>query len=102
MTKILTALIGLLFYNCAIGQITKGNWMMGGNGNFTKSVQKGPYFDVKATTIALSPNVGYFLGDQFAVGASFKLDYEYRNYPNVESKHTWLFAGPFVRYYFLN
>ena len=102
MPKILTALVGLLFYNCAIGQITKGNWMMGGNGNFTKSVQTAPDFDVRTTTITLSPNNGYFLADQFAVGARLKLDYNHRTYRNVESKETWWFVGPYVRYYILN
>ena len=104
MTKILTALIGLFFYNCAIGQITKGNWMMGGNGNFTKSVQNGPGpdFDAKTTTISLSPNSGYFLANQFAAGARLKLDYNHRTYRNVESTDAWWFAGPFVRYYILD
>ena len=102
MKKVLLFILAIALFQISQAQITKGNWMMGGNGSFEKSDQTSPTFDVKATTIALSPNVGYFLVDQFAVGARLKLDYEYLNYPNVETKHTRLFAGPFVRYYFLD
>lgn len=96
----------------ASAQLSKGNWMVGGNINFnyekterknTNSMEtvvlsnagRGVY------TLILQPQIGYFFVDKFVVGTGLnytnsflegsKIDF---SYPNFE-------IAPFVRYYFL-
>jgi hypothetical protein len=75
-------------------QITKANWMMGGNGGFTYAKTTSPgYTDSGGTTLYLNPNMGYFFIDKLAVGASVPLIFS-------KGFNSYGFA-PFVRYYFL-
>lgn len=86
----------------ANAQITKGNWMVGGNGsfknykttyldNFTQITQAGYALD-------LSPNVGYFVVDNFSIGGIVSFSF---NNPSGSSNNSLSFGlAPFVRYYF--
>lgn len=89
----------------ANSQITKGNWMVGGNASFstnnTSSLQGGD-----ALNFQISPRIGYFLRNNFAMGIQF--DYASQDLSNyTQSIRVGLIVkrfslGPFVRYYFLN
>ncbi len=52
----------------------------------------------KQTTFQITPLVGYFLKDKFAVGLNPSLTYGSNNVANT---NTIITIGPFVRYYFL-
>ncbi len=71
-------------------QIEKGNWLLGGSGSFSSQKYKGAtssdtYYDV-------SPNVGYFLTKNLALG----LDLSLSGYPG---RSILIGVNPFARYY---
>ena len=86
----------------ANAQITKGNWMVGGTGNFSSYESKyksnGNEITNKGLGINLSPNIGYFLADKFVVGASLSIGY---TKPKGSDDSFGYGIGPYVRYYFL-
>lgn len=109
-------IIAIFLSTVAQGQITKGNWLVGGNLNFSSAngesisstgTQKSTY-----SNISISPNIGYFIIEKFAAGLK-------TNFTNAKSKDgdmirdgitvgsgghsntTWFDFGPFTRYYFL-
>lgn len=83
-------------------QITKGNWMVGGNGNLssyeTKYINNGSGVINKGVGINISPNLGYFFSNKFVAGLSTNIGYTKPK--NYESSFGYG-VGPFVRYYFL-
>lgn len=82
------------------GQITKGNWLVGGSASFSQknlSITTNALY--KQTSFQITPLAGYFLLDKFAVGLNPSLDYVKVSLgPNT---NTIITVGPFVRYYFL-
>jgi hypothetical protein len=93
MIKIIfiAALIGSLFVSQAFAQTEKGNWLLGGNASLNANTNSGSY-----TIIQLSPLIGGFVANKFAVGASIPLSY----YKDRYGKITSFGLMPFVRYYF--
>jgi hypothetical protein len=87
---IATLLLGL----CANAQITKGNWMMGGNAGFSsgKTIVNGISSEI-TNALFINPNIGYFFIDKLAVGTKSRLTFY-----NISTNYD---LGPFVRYYFL-
>jgi|JI6StandDraft_1071083.scaffolds.fasta_scaffold119979_2 hypothetical protein len=91
----------ILFAFSANSQITKGNWMVGGNASlsFISSNDNSS----KTTILNVSPNVGYFFFDKFSFGTLL-------NYSNSKTKDAMggssiyknVNIGPFARYYILN
>lgn len=80
------------------GQITKGNWLVGGNASFSQQNPSSTAIAMfKQTDFQITPFAGYFLMDKVAVGLNPSLEYE------KVSSYTSLIinVGPFVRYYFL-
>lgn len=101
---ILLFFITSIFFNEANCQITKDNWMVGGNANFAFSNASGGGNDSKTTNLSLAPNIGYFFIDKFAGGVrlSFNRDHiKYGPSNNFSTFRTYS-IGPFVRYYFLD
>jgi hypothetical protein len=111
MRTIFVALFSMLtFY--ANAQLNKGNWLIGGSGRFLssdiKDVSSNGTFTKKYTIFGLSPNIGYFFADNFAVGISpslllEKVTYQHSTPPggsNIEKIQLYTF-GVFSRYYFL-
>ena len=86
----------------ATSQITKGNFMVGGTGNFssyqTQYLNNGNEVTNKGVGLNISPNIGYFLANKFVVGAGFTVGYTKQN--GQQSSIGYNF-GPFARYYFL-
>jgi hypothetical protein len=93
----------LLFSGLANAQITKGNWMVGGNLGFSYSNSKAVVNSDNSNsyTVNISPNIGYFFYDKFAGGT--KINYFFSKFISSQGngKFTYANAGPFMRYYFL-
>ena len=94
--------IALAFTLTTNAQITKGNWMFGGDIAFSYSKSK-PKSIVNSKTfdMNLSPNVGYFFWDKFAVGTKINYTFSQSKSDSGTSKFERLLVSPFVRYYFL-
>lgn len=100
------ALCMLLYGFVANAQITKGNWMVGGNAGFSATKYKSEASpNTNITIIKVEPDIGYFLLDKLAAG--LKLGYNNtRNKLNGDMTYsvgktiTYNF-GPFIRYYLL-
>lgn len=93
----------------SFGQITQGHWLVGGSGRFysyKNNYQTSAFTsNGKYTQIDLSPNVGYFLADKFALGlkttlSSLKGDWTATSGTGSTNTQRYLF-GAFGRYYFL-
>lgn len=75
-------------------QITKGNWLVGGSGEYTNQTYNYDDGDsFKREYITIKPNAGYFLKDKFAVGSALR--FEKFDNANIYG------IGLFSRYYFL-
>lgn len=99
--SILLFFIAFIFYNDAHSQITKGNWLVGGSGQFQKQREDLQGSDIRGLAISASPDIGYFIIDK--LGAGIKVDFSYNRIKmkGSISKSLILGLGPFVRYYFL-
>ncbi|TXD80647.1 outer membrane beta-barrel protein [Subsaximicrobium wynnwilliamsii] len=81
-------------------QITKGNWLVGGDASFNSStVNDSDGNEVgKSSGIRIFPNIGHFFFDKFAVGLTPSFFYsKTKNGPSSVGYG----IGPFARYYFL-
>lgn len=92
----------VLFAIKANSQITKSNWIIGGSGSFSIQRENLLGDKIKSTHLLLSPNVGYFLADKFAVGVNLFLNDLTIKRPLFKETSLGLGAGPFLRYYFLS
>lgn len=107
MQKILLLFLFASLLKISSAQITKHNWLVGGTGLFssTNFNSRAGGVDERQTQINLSPNIGYFLADKFAIG--LKLSYfneriKQLNTPNYNLNKFFTYnIGPFVRYYLL-
>ena len=100
--KYLIQVLILLITLTTNAQITKGNWMVGGTGNFTnyKSTFENNNTEITQTGSALtiSPNLGYFIVDNLTVGTSVSFSFSNPSGSNNNSQGYSL--SPFIRYYF--
>jgi len=103
-----TSLFFLLFLSFSPivnAQITRGNWLVGGNAAFSYSNSKSELGNGKKSTAAgygfrLYPKICYFPMDKFAVGISLGL--HHGKGVSGRSYSLWDYGlGPFLRYYFL-
>ena len=94
--------ISVLFTVTVNSQITKTNWMVGGNANMNSGKTKytsnnGSTTENSFKGVKIQPSIGYFLLDKFAVGITpFVAINSYDN-----STETLYGIGPFARYYLL-
>lgn len=97
-------ILAFAFSLTTTAQITKGNWMYGGNASFSnkefythtfkKEKLKTSEFDIKA-------NAGYFFIDNLQAGIRIEYaDFKRKNI-NTESNRYWFKYGAYSRYYFL-
>lgn len=77
----------LAFGLAASAQTEKGSWLVGGNVNLNTAKNN--------TNIGFTPMAGYFLINNFAVGANIDFDYT----KSGDGKQTTFGIGPFARYY---
>lgn len=93
------------------GQLTKGHWLVGGSGRFysykNEIVSSVSTTNGKYTQIDISPNIGYFIVDKFALGIKSTVSTIKGNYNVVSgvglggSNGQRYSIGVFSRYYFL-
>lgn len=104
MIKILFLTIFILLLSfISNSQITKNNWLLSGNASFsTQKNSSAASLQYKQTDIQISPTVGYFIVDKFAVGLRPSLVYGRNNLISSSKSSTVFLIGPFVRYYLLN
>ena len=82
MKKFTFLFFAIISFHLSFGQITKGNWLIGGSGQFSaysstnSSVSSAREQTVKAFNISASPYVGYFIKDRLAVGLRLSLTWE--------------------------
>jgi hypothetical protein len=103
MKAVLLVFVSILtFLFTAKSQITKGNWMIGGNAEFsrTNNTSTSTAFQ-KVTTVNISPAVGYFVIDKFAIGIRPGFEYQYSSTGISGVSNTLFNIGPYARYYFL-
>lgn len=102
-------LLPVLLLLCSLtnySQITKRNWMLGGNasidyGDITQVRENG--IDYNYLRLNIKPNIGYFVIDKLALGTSVDFFYS-KNYIR-NNRDLYLIntkIGPFIRYYFLD
>ncbi len=82
----------LLLSQLAISQTSKKSWLVGGSATFS-STKEG---DITNTVIDVSPRVGYFIANNFAVGMNVTINATSDD-GNKTSTNSF---GPYVRYYF--
>ena len=106
VTGVLAILLLLSF--AAVAQISKGSYLIGGNGGFNRYNYELPNaITVKNTSINLSTNSARFFFDRFAAGVSLSFRYDNYRYDSDSAQVspsglTDVGFGPFARYYFLN
>lgn len=108
MKAILLFLIAINLSFTVFSQITKKNWMVGGNGKLfsdNSDYSTDTYtYTAKLTQIDISASVGYFFIDKLALGlrptfSSIKGKVTSTGGGTTNTQRYW--AGPFARYYFL-
>ena len=109
MKKLFVVLLFSTIYFPSHSQLKSGNWIVGGTGSFltTKNIYSSPSFSSKSDRIDIkvSPNIGYFIIDNFATGlrASFsKYKEQVITNGGLNSNVNRFEFGPFIRYYFLD
>jgi hypothetical protein len=88
MKQIYVFALVMFFAFGAMAQTERGNWLIGGGFNINTVSN--------STTIGLNPTAGYFVVNNFAVGATVMLEYDKFG----ENKSTTFGIGPLARYYF--
>lgn len=122
MKKIILILIFVISNLPIYAQLEKKTWLLGGSGSFSSTVSTvtytnnvdpitlNAYFEKsKVFNLNLSPSIGYFLLDKFALGLKPTITWEKSQgvdgtngvslIPNKNSRN--FLIGPFFRYYFL-
>lgn len=112
-TKLIIAIAILSFFS-SNAQITKGNWMVGGNISFQydKTENKNNdtnsqgtnvnYSNIGGYTLNIEPNVAYFIKDKFSLGTSINYINGFIEGNSFSNDGMNLAINPFLRYYFLN
>ena len=97
LVKFTLTLIGFLcFAQAASAQaVNQGAWMVGGSAGFSSLKFKDA--DESTTFFNLSPNLGYFIADDLAIGLGVDLS---SVSPAGGDSQTDFGLGPFVRFYF--
>lgn len=81
----------------ANAQITKNNWMIGGDTYFSSNDYNGD----TSNEFRINPNVGYFFIDKLAGGLQMNLAFTNTDPGGRNSKASSYGFAPFARYYFL-
>ncbi len=88
-------LIAAFFSSQLFAQVTKGNFLLGGNLSFEYS--KHTEEEEGISQLTLKPDGGYFFMDRIAAGLHVDMSLT----GNRGDKYVTLMVGPFIRYYFL-
>lgn len=107
MKKLIIIILSVFILTTNIyGQITKDNWMMGGNASYSvthyNSYENGGQKNI-FYSLLITPDVAYFFMDKLSAGLKLGIDClgSKGTGTSVYSKLTNYNFGPFLRYYFL-
>ena len=101
LVKITLSLVAFLCLSQVVSAqaVNQGAWMLGGTAGF-ESISPKVDGAESQTTINVSPNLGYFIADDLAIGLALNLQ-SVTNAGFVEgADFTDFGVGPFVRFYF--
>ncbi|HEY0355136.1 MAG TPA: hypothetical protein VGC29_02965 [Flavisolibacter sp.] len=99
MKKILSICLLALFANAASAQISRGQFLLGGNLSYTSKTQEIPGGDdYTTTTISGAPGFGYFFMNKLALGSRFS----FTSTKVTGGRNERYVAAPFLRYYLMN
>lgn len=119
MRKTFLLFLAIVSLQVCFGQLTEGNWLVGGFGQFSaysstyENISPAREQTTKAFNISASPNIGYFIKDKFAVGLRPSLIWERGKAGDAVAPdgtvlgsggkigQTRFVVGPFGRYYLL-
>jgi hypothetical protein len=105
MKKTITILCTcILFSIAAQSQITKGNWMVGGDASFSADHTHYRSNELSSShrwTFNMYPDAGYFLIDKLALGLRAGVGLNHNRNGGETQTTKSLDLGPFARYYFL-
>ena len=101
MKRTLVVLAAVHFCSICNCQLTKKNWMIGGSLSFSSQKTQFPLNESKSTQFGITPKIGYFLADKWALGILGSFNYDIYSVNNIKSKTTTYGIGSFMRYYFL-
>lgn len=94
--------VAIFLSNNSFGQITKNNWLLSGSASFsTLKSSSSATLQFKQTDFQISPTIGYFIIDKFAVGLKPSFTYGKNNLIVGGDAQTIFSIGPFTRYYLL-
>jgi len=110
MKKTKIALTILLLSTLSLfSQTEKGKYLLGASSNIGASFTKQKFKSNTTTqeygntnTFSLSPHIGYFVADNFAIGIELAMsfsNYKDKNNHSSSANNTYVFA-PFLKYYF--
>ena len=95
MKKFYFASILMFLVLSGFSQTEKGNWMLGGNIQFSSNHQSDNYNSGTLSTFALNPKIGYFPMNNLAI----ILNTNYLSQSVDQSSYHTLLIGPALRYY---
>ena len=88
MKKIIVGFLAVMAMTTTLhAQTEKGDWMVGGNIAISTATNNSEF--------AIQPMGGYFVANNFVIGASVVLDFQ----KTGDTKYSVVSAGPFARYY---
>jgi hypothetical protein len=112
----------ILFYfalqtSFAFSQLNKGQWLVGGSALGMYQFYSGASNNSSSSNFQLTPDIGYFIADNLAIGIRSSLSISKYDYTYLTSNFNGTYqqtyittstinpmnilAGPFIRYYFL-
>lgn len=97
--------LGISFFVCSqlFSQITKGNWLWGGNISFSNEKDRNDLgSQSNESRVQVSGNGGYFLINKLAIGIRPNYYFTKTKTPVNTINQNNFSIGPFVRYYFLS
>ncbi len=88
--------------SAANSQITKKNWMLGGEVSYASTNYNSENYGIPHTAydLQIKPNIGYFFIDKLSTG--LKASIEVTGDKSRSQSYTDFNIGPFLRYYFLS
>ena len=98
---LILCLIISLFTLTANSQITKGNWMVGGDGSYVNTTISQNNYTSKYSITEINPDIGYFIKDKLVIGSHLKFENTLYKDSGGNNHHSSYFLGIYTRYYFL-
>jgi hypothetical protein len=95
--KSIIVLCLLTFSTKGFSQISKDEWLIGGNALFSYSDSK----YLRLTSIQLNPATGYFFRNKLAGGLRLGFNFDAYKWKTDRYQNRSFSAAPFLRYYFL-